>query len=85
MGPAPPPPPTGFKSITQLSLEYPVSCGQQHQRKEEMMEQVYGKFEPVKKKEEGQEEKGEGDEGEGGDDKVKDEDRVRNPLLLLPS
>lgn len=46
----PPPPPVVHKPIETLSKEFPVSCGQQH-RKKEVMEAVYGKWETVAKDE----------------------------------
>ncbi|XP_076820646.1 protein Son-like isoform X1 [Clavelina lepadiformis] len=46
-----PPPPMKLKPITELTKEFPVSCGAQHQRKE-VLEEVYGKWEPIMKDEE---------------------------------
>lgn len=46
----PPPPPVVQKPIESLSKEFPVSCGQQHHKKE-VMEAVYGKWEAVAKDE----------------------------------
>lgn len=48
------------KSINDLTKEYPVSCGIQHQCKE-VMEGVYGKWEPIEKKDEIKEKKSNGD------------------------
>ena len=39
-----------MKPIGELTKEFPVSCGSQHQRRE-ILEDVYGKWEPIVKDE----------------------------------